>query len=193
VAVIKENKHKMKKITTLEMECVLARNFDRRTNLIVPNVSWGMFHYELDLVVLTPSGYATEIEIKVSKSDLKKDKEKFHNHENDMIKTLYFAIPEYIDSDFALTQIPYHAGLLVVYEVEIGSYQDVKSTEEYSKILSGEIEIPKKIIKRVKEIKKPVIKNNPYKWNDKERYELSRLGSLRIWGLKEKLIKGNNK
>ena len=45
--------------------------FNYRANLIVPNISWGLGLHECDLLVLTSSGYATEIEIKVSKADLK--------------------------------------------------------------------------------------------------------------------------
>jgi hypothetical protein len=148
------------------MEIILAKYFDYTTNLIVPNVHWGMFNYELDLIILSKAGYATEIEIKISKSDLIKDKNKFHNHENKMIKNLYFAIPEYIDIDFALENIPNRAGLLVVKEVKNDWVQYYKSKKE----------------------KKPISSKNPYKWNDEERYKLARLGAIRIWNLKNKII-----
>ena len=35
--------------TTAEMELAVVRHFNARKNVIVPNVSWGMFPYELDL------------------------------------------------------------------------------------------------------------------------------------------------
>ena len=70
----------MKKTTTLEMEVHLSSFLNFRTNIVVPNVSWGMFSHECDLIRLTPSGYCSEIEIKVSLADLKKDQEKRHNN-----------------------------------------------------------------------------------------------------------------
>ena len=66
----------MDKITTLVMEIALARFINPRVNLVVPNVSWGFFNHECDLISISKSGFATEYEIKVSKSDLKADKKK---------------------------------------------------------------------------------------------------------------------
>jgi len=84
-------------ITTPEMEIALAEYFGIRQNLIVPNVSWGMDSHECDLFILTPAGYGWEVEIKVSKADLFKDKHKRHRHNSSKIKFLYFAIPEYLE------------------------------------------------------------------------------------------------
>ena len=67
------------KITTLEMEIAVMRWLGIRQNLVVPNVSWGLLNYEADVVSLTPSGYATEVEIKVSKADLLADFKKGHS------------------------------------------------------------------------------------------------------------------
>ena len=53
---------------TIEMEVALMKHFGIRQNIIVPNVSWSFLNYEADLVVLTKSNYATEIEIKISKA-----------------------------------------------------------------------------------------------------------------------------
>ena len=75
------------KITTHKIEVALANHFNYRLNLIVPNISWGAFiWHECDLFIVSKAGYCTEIEIKISKSDLKKDFEKKHNHESDKIK-----------------------------------------------------------------------------------------------------------
>lgn len=63
-------------MTTLEMEIALMRELNIRKNIIVPNVSFGMYFkgygalHECDLLCLSKSGYATEIEIKIIKSDL---------------------------------------------------------------------------------------------------------------------------
>ena len=54
--------------------------FHARKHLaVVPNVSWGLLPWEADLLVLSKTGYLTEIEIKISMSDWKADllKKKF--------------------------------------------------------------------------------------------------------------------
>ena len=61
------------KITTPEMEVALAAFFDSRRNLIVPCVHWGMNMHEGDLLMVSMAGYCTEIEIKVTRADLKND------------------------------------------------------------------------------------------------------------------------
>jgi len=63
------------KITTPEMECALAGWFDYRQNLIVPCVYWGVGYYthECDLLIVSRAGYVTEVEIKISRSDLRAD------------------------------------------------------------------------------------------------------------------------
>ena len=65
----------MKKITTLEVELSLMKHFNFRENVIVNGVHWGMVIngkplHECDLLILSKANYATEVEIKISKSDL---------------------------------------------------------------------------------------------------------------------------
>ncbi len=153
------------KITTLEMEIALMAHYGVRQNLIVPNVSWGLLTYEADLVILTGSNYATEIEIKISKADLKKDKEKKHTHNSDMFKYLYFAVPKKL-VEFALTEIPESAGLYSIEtrNIEGGYYW-------------------------VEQIKPPVLNKAHIKWTDGYRVKLAELGCMRILGLKRKLLK----
>lgn len=102
----------MRKLKTIDMEIALMYHFRPRINLIIPNLSWAYFRHELDLAVLTPSNYLSEIEIKVSKHDLKKDKEKHHKHSDYRIKHLYFAVPEYLLP--IEEHIPIYAGILSV-------------------------------------------------------------------------------
>src|SRR5690606_3456699 len=95
-----------------EVEMAVVNYFGSRQHLIVPNVSWGFgLNYEADLVVVTKAGYAKEIEIKVSRADLLKDKEKKHNHDCSKFKELYFAIPERLLKD--KEHIPERAGIIV--------------------------------------------------------------------------------
>lgn len=148
-----------------EVEIAVVNYFGARQHLIVPNVSWGFpgLLYEADLVVVTRAGYAKEIEIKVSKADLIKDKEKKHNHGCAKFKELYFAIPEKLLKD--KEHIPEKAGILVCEKIKYddGVYYGAK-LERPAKINGGE----------------------PLSLKDK--YELARLGTLRIWNLKKKIL-----
>ena len=76
------------------IEVSVAIYFGVRQNLIVPNVSWGLdFGHEIDLLKVSQSGYATEIEIKVSKQDIIRDKSKKkwmgHSYGLGKIKMMY--------------------------------------------------------------------------------------------------------
>jgi ribosomal protein S10 len=171
-------------MTTLDIEIAVIKASHIRQNLVVPNVSWGMVNndgilHECDILVLTPSGYATEIEIKVSKYDLLKDAEKRHNHNHNLIRKFYFAVPESL-KQIALESIPERAGLYVVSEIEATKYKWFKG--------GGNIAIPYKY-RRVTTVKEAKINTNAVKWDDYERYQLARLGTLRILGLKEKIQK----
>lgn len=85
----------MGKILTNDIEEAVVNLMGVRQNIIVPNVSWGLLNnHEADLLIVRPSGYAVEVEIKVSMSDLKKDFAKRHGHRDSRIKFLYYAIPE---------------------------------------------------------------------------------------------------
>lgn len=145
----------------LEMEIALMKFFDIKRNIIVPNIYWGMrINHECDLFIISNSGYATEIEIKVSKQDIKKDLEKTHCHFDRKIKYLYFAIPKELND--CIEFIPKDAGILVVWDKRVELRR-----------------LPKKI--------------GSYKFTDKEKYKLARLGAMRILGMKEKIQKLRNK
>jgi len=103
---------KLHKINSRDIEILLSHYFDFRKNIIVPNVSFGLFVHECDMLVVTPSRYAYEIEIKTSKSDMKADLKKRHGHHSDKIKKFYFAIPCSLLSSINL--IPDRAGILSV-------------------------------------------------------------------------------
>jgi len=137
------------------MELAIVDYFNPRVNLIVPNISWGMFIHECDLLLITKHSYAYEIEIKISRADLKKDLEKKHGHKSEKIKKLYFALPDYLLDTVDL--IPKHAGILSV-------NQKLKCH-------------------MVREAKI----NSEYKFSDAEKFQVARLGSMRIWELKKKL------
>ena len=149
------------KMTAVEVEAAVARSFGIRHNLIVPNVSWGLFedNHEADLVVLHESGYADEIEIKVSAADIKKDLAKrSHAHKERgcrHIRRLFFAVPSWLADD---PNIPANAGVL---SVEAGH-------------------------RRVVTVRAAAINRNAVRFDDEMRYRLARLGCLRIWTFKER-------
>lgn len=110
--------------TTLDMEIALMKYCDVRQNIVVPNVSFGIERvfcengktvrdtlHECDILKVTKSGFATEFEIKVSRSDFLKDLAKKHTHNSRFIKQLFFAIP-FEMLEFAKQHLPENAGLV---------------------------------------------------------------------------------
>lgn len=162
-------------MTTLELELALMFDLDYTRNLIVPCVTnmGSIVRFETDLLVLSKSNYATGIEIKVSKQDLRNDLKKKHikaigtpskfDFYFSPLKYFYYAVPEEL-KDEALNQIPDFAGLYV------------------AKHLQG----------HVKHIRiycaKPADQISKYQWTDKERLELARLGAMRIYNLKRNIL-----
>ncbi len=157
------------KISTMEMECALANYFNPRTNLIVPNVSWGMGLHECDLLILSQAGYLTEVEIKVSKADLKRDQKKWHGHRSLAIKRLFFALPHYLESIDCIEMVPERAGIIIV-----SAKDNVPGEYPWAP--------------RCREIRPAQRNKAPGKVDDYGRYKIARLGALRIWGLKRKLL-----
>lgn len=150
---------------TEEVEYCIARYFDPRRNIVVPNVWWGMgLNHECDLMVLTQTGYAYEVEIKISKADLKRDQKKKHGHKEDkhysngqqILRKLYFAIPHDLESYINL--IPERAGIL-----SVGGKHFVKKIREAQTNPNAKQLTPDQIQK------------------------LAHLGTMRIWPLKREL------
>lgn len=149
------------KIKTLEIEIAVANLFDFRKYIIVPNISWG-FHgiHECDLFLISKSNYAYEVEIKVSKADFMKDFEKKHNHKSDYIKEFYYAMPETLYGKVK-DQIPEHAGAIVCWY-------------SYGRV-------------RARIVKESVANKNAKKISLEDELKILRLGTMRIWSLKNKI------
>jgi hypothetical protein len=151
--------------TTIELEVALMRYFDFTQKSIVPNINHGFCIHECDLLVVTNAGYMTEIEIKISRADLKNEKKKKHTHEDFRIKDFYFAVPEnLICKETELYMIPDRAGLLFVRE-DGGVYC----------------------------VKNPVTSKDAAKLTKDEIFLFNRLGVKRIYTLKKNIIKWRNK
>lgn len=101
---------------TCDIELAVSAWIGTRNHLIVPNVSWGLYLHECDLLVVSKSGYATEIEIKVTPSDLRADSKKIHEHRSKRIKFLYFAMPKEMRGH--VNDVPERAGVILVDDKE---------------------------------------------------------------------------
>jgi hypothetical protein len=143
--------------TAKEIEICVAKYFNPRINIIVPNVWWGLgLNHECDLLVLIRTGYAYEVEIKVSRSDLLADLKKRSGHHSDLLRRLYFCIPKKLES--SIPDIPERAGVLVVHN-NGGVYKHREAKlNPYSK-----------------------------KLNNKVMLKIAHLGCMRIWKLKEEI------
>ena len=72
--------------------------WNKRSDIMVPNLSWGLLPYEADFVVLSKSGFLTEVEIKRSWADFKRDFGKAHHHDDERIYHFYYCVPASIIS-----------------------------------------------------------------------------------------------
>jgi hypothetical protein len=168
----------MKKWTESEIQFALtySKNYSPfyiRSHFVVTNVFWGAgFDHELDLLSVSKSGYGTEVEIKVSVSDLKRDADKKHGHTSSRIKDLYFAGPVEMQDAF-LQYTPENAGVITVEKREgrLGSH----------------------IFYQCRIIRKPKSNIGAAKFTEKEIVNLLRLGNMRFWTLLGKEFYYSNK
>lgn len=154
------------------MELAIAKYFGIRKHIIVPNISWGFGMHECDLFLIKKTGVAVEVEIKRSKSDLLADFKKRHNHEDrqNRITELYYALPEEL-YESCKDLIPVNAGIIVCYRYT-----------NYKKELTIQA-TTKRTPKRIKGARK---------LTTEEQLKVARLGCMRIWTLKQKIIKNGN-
>jgi hypothetical protein len=112
-------------MTLMQLELNIAKFFDYRQNVIIPNVSWGMgLRYEADIIVISGSCYCTEIELKISKADLKKDRDKrkwnlatprWSEERYNIIRRQFFGVPEAL-RETAIEFAPPKCGIIWVSE-----------------------------------------------------------------------------
>lgn len=138
-----------------------------RQYLVVPNTNQFLY-YEVDLLIMTKSGFLTEIEIKVTKSDLKKDLKKRHKHSDPRVKSLWFAGPRDL-TDALLEYAPERAGIIVVYEVP---------RHEWGVTMQAETD---ELVWIFEEIRKPKSNKHAPRMGIEMQYKLARLGAIRYW------------
>lgn len=170
---MKKRLYKSKPITTIEMEVAIAKMLGIRRNIIVPNISWGLNIHECDLLILRNSGYAVEVEIKITYADFKKDFEKRHKHidKQNRIVEFYYALPEelYVKCK---ELIPENAGIILC-----------KSSLDYKKRFKVKAYVMKKAKRNSK----------ARKMSENEQQQIIRLGALRIWSLKERIARNERR
>ena len=173
----------MARMITTEIEVAIMGHYGIQQNTIVPNAMWGAkILHECDLLIISQSGYATEVEIKVSKADLLKDKEKMHGHIDNKIKYFYFAVPKSLE-EVALREVPERAGLYVV-ERKIHNFNPLHyydAEKHFGKIYYS-----------VTEVRKAKQSKHPYKWSEEEINNLRRLAAMRVFSLKKKIVRLTN-
>lgn len=145
------------------IEVAVSNLLDYRKNIIVPNISHGFFgNHEADLIVVDEKNRVTEVEIKISLSDLKADfKKPSRINPSKLVSRLIYAIPDYL-LEKAEPLIPKNCGIIIVRQW-------------------GESDIPRVIAswhRMVKHDKKISALNENSVRN------LIRLGCMRIWTLK---------
>lgn len=167
------------KITTEKMESAVNTLLESSYLAIVPRVMAGLGYYrrdeyvkyvkivdhECDLLGVTNSGYLTEIEIKISISDLRADFKKKHSHGGDFIRNFYYAVPEYMLGK-TLELIDKDAGIIVVSENEVGKRSSFNA----------------KIYRKPK----PNKKAKPL--TDTMKAKLFRLGCIKYWSMASKKL-----
>jgi hypothetical protein len=151
-------------MTAQDIEIRVADHFNPRLNLLIPNISWGLLPWgmEVDLLLIRPSGWAEEIEIKITAQDIKRDFKKPRHHprlshiQNELLRRKYFAVPEGLAHH---PDIPAAAGILSVSE----HYNEIKLIR------------PAALNKRARKLTVAEIE------------KVMRLGCMRIWTLKRTL------
>ena len=157
------------------MSIAIARHFDTRLNIIVPNVSWGIGLHECDVLVITKAGYAIEVEIKTSKADIKADLKKRHSHENKKLRSLIFAIPKNLEHCSDL--IPERAGIITIERLE------TQRPTRDNVIGPNPSRLYCSILRKAK------INTHASKLSDTDILHVAKLGVMRMWNMKEKLMR----
>ena len=161
-------------MTTPEMEKLIYWYFEKSSLVIVPKVSgnnwwldteadpmiWkNIVNHECDMLIVSKNQYLTEVEIKISLSDLKADFKKEHQHKDENIKNFYYAFPEEM-KEKAIKLIPEEIGILIALK------KYFHNGEEY---------------REIKCYRKPKINKEAKPVNDIVLSRIYRLGYLRYW------------
>lgn len=162
-------------MTTKELEYAINKHYFNSAKIITTKLTRnsGVVSHECDVVVVTNSYYLIEFELKISKSDLKKDFQKKHSHECDNIKKTFYVIPEKLEDCIEL--IPERFGIIIVNKkIQIDKNGKIPLEKTY---------YPLRIIREAQTNKKAKkITNDNF-------IKICTLASMRYWTTKENELK----
>lgn len=142
------------------VEAAIRRHVDHRRNILIPEANvrgphprGGFDEYRADFVMVTQAGYATELEVKVSLADWRRDlaKPKWVTMP-DWITRFVYVVPEHLGLP---EWVPEHAGVWHVVPVLVGDYfghERRPATDGYSIIVKraphvhGRTKIPNAVL-----------------------------------------------
>lgn len=132
----------------------------------------GIWNHECDMFIIKKSGVAVEIEIKRSKSDFLADFNKGHNHIDiqNRITEFYYAFPENL-YESCKDLVPENAGIIICHKWK---YRDGSGVNASIKRKSKRIKGARKL-------------------TTEEQLRIAKLGTMRIWSLKQKIINNGKK
>lgn len=175
-----------------EIEIALAKSdkFNYIKNIVAFNVNgFGEtlpIHHECDMLVLSNSGYLTEIEIKRSWQDFLADFKKRHHHESEkrIIKYFYYCVPKkLLDKVWdKLTELNISYSGVITYDenlyIEVwGNKYIIDKNKEYKERGWGTM------------MKSPILAYQARKLYVEERLQVARFGAMRAIMLREKVLK----
>lgn len=136
-----------------------------------------MVNHECDILMVSKNNYLSEIEIKVSVEDFKKDFSKKHQHKDKRIKYQYFAIP-YDLKDNLINLISENFGILLVKKIKVKDSFCRKIPIMRTSYIVIEI--------RSAKINKEF---DGYKLSNEQLMNLYRLSAMRYWSAKKRELK----
>lgn len=162
-------------MTTKELEYAINRHYSESSKIITTNLTKnsGVVSHECDVVVVTKSYYLLEFELKITKSDLKKDFQKKHSHECDNIKKTFFVVPKELEDCIEL--IPERFGVIIV--------NKKTRIDKSGKIPLEKTYYPLRIIREAQTNKKAK------KLTNENFIKICGLASMRYWTAKENELK----
>lgn len=162
--------------------------WNKRSDIMVPNLSWGFLPYEADFVVLTKSGYLTEVEIKRSWEDFKADFKKDHHHDDERIYHFYFCVPVGIFDKVKEFLMDKLMAELDDYSKQVLS-QKPDMHIPHSKLPAVLTYDENGIVIRQKFGFSGANRHKARKLFLEEQLQIARLGCLRYWSQQEKIVK----
>lgn len=162
--------------TEQRMQCALTSFgclFYFRRYVVVPNVSWGIpgINGEVDLLCMSASRVLHEVEIKISRADIRADARKRHAHMHECVAYSWFAVPDEL-AEYALETVPDRFGVIAV-----------RHCPEHRQKAFGDVErlIPARYFTTVKRRPK---KRQAHKISEKTERKLLQLGVMKMWSRK---------